>query len=415
MQSSAGPVTESERISSIDVLRGFAVLGILVMNIQSFAMPFSAYFNPTAYGDLTGANYWVWFFSHLLADQKFMTLFSLLFGAGVVLMTSRIEAQGYRPGPIHYRRTFWLLVLGLLHAYLIWYGDILVLYAVCGFVVYLMRRQPAGRLLIIGILVIAIGSGISLFFGWSMQFWPPEEIEKFTGDMWQPPEEELAAEVAAYRGGWLDQMSHRVKWALDFHSFVIWIWGIWRAGGLMLVGMALYKWGVFAARRSSAFYWKLAIVGLAAGIPTILYGIYRNQASNWDVRYSFFFGGQYNYWGSLLVSLAYIGLVMLACKSPALERVRRPLAAAGRMAFTCYLGETLICTTIFYGHGLGFFGSVDRVGQILITFTVYIFLLIFSMLWLRRFRYGPFEWVWRSLTYWKWEPMRRRVPLPVGA
>jgi uncharacterized protein len=415
MPSSAAPVTESERIGSIDVLRGFAVLGILVMNIQSFAMPFSAYFNPTAYGDLSGANYWVWFFSHLLADQKFMTLFSLLFGAGVVLMSSRIEAQGHRAGPIYYRRTFWLLVFGLLHAYLIWYGDILVLYAVCGSVMFLMRRQPARRLLMIGLLVIAVGSVISVFFGWSMRFWPPEEIEKFSRDMWLPPAEDLAAEVAAYRGGWLDQMSHRVKWAFDFHSFVIWIWGIWRAGGLMLVGMALYKWGVFEARRSSAFYWKLAILGLATGIPTILYGIYRNQASNWDVRYSFFFGGQYNYWGSLPVSLAYVGLVMLACKSPALERLRRPFAAAGRMAFTCYLGESLICTTIFYGHGLGLFGSVDRLGQILITFAVYSFLLIFSTLWLRRFRYGPFEWVWRSLTYWKWEPMRRRAPLPVEA
>jgi uncharacterized protein len=415
MQESAGPVTESERINSIDVLRGFAVLGILVMNIQSFAMPFSAYFNPTAYGDLSGANYWVWFFSHLLADQKFMTLFSLLFGAGVVLMTSRIEAQGRRPGPIYYRRTFWLLVFGLLHAYLIWYGDILVLYAVCGFAVYLMRKQPARRLLITGMLMIAVGSGISLFFGWSMRFWPPGEIEKFTGDMWLPPKEELAAEVAAYRGGWLDQMSHRVKWAFDFHSFVIWIWGIWRAGGLMLVGMALYKWRVFDATRSAAFYGRLAILGLATGIPAILYGIYRNQASNWDVRYSFFFGGQYNYWGSLLVSLAYVVLVMLACKSPALKSVRRPFAAAGRMAFTCYLGESLICTTIFYGHGLGLFGSVDRVGQILMTFAVYIFLLIFSTLWLRRFHYGPFEWVWRSLTYGKSEPMRRREPLPVKA
>jgi uncharacterized protein len=172
---------------------------------------------------------------------------------------------------------------------------------------------------------------------------------------------------------------------------------------------------VLEARRSPAFYWKLAILGLATGIPTILYGVYRNQASNWDVRYSFFFGGQFNYWGSLLVSLAYVGLVMLACKSSTLERVRKPLAAAGRMAFTCYLGESLICTTIFYGHGFGFFGSVDRVGQILITFAVYIFLLVFSMLWQRRFRYGPFEWVWRSLTYWKREPLRRRVPLPVEA
>ncbi len=148
-----------------------------------------------------------------------------------------------------------MLVFGLLHAYLIWYGDILVLYAVCGFVVLFDAPAAASaRLLMIGILMIAIGSGISLLFGWSVRFWPPEEIEKFTDDLWLPPQEELAAEVAAYRGGWLDQMPKRVKVALEFHVFVMWIWGIWRAGGLMLVGMALYKWGVFDARRSSAFY-----------------------------------------------------------------------------------------------------------------------------------------------------------------
>ncbi len=140
------------------------------------------------------------------------------------------------------------------------------------------------------------------------------------------------------------------------------------------------------------------------------------------MRYSFFFGGQYNYWGSLLVSLAYVGLVMLACIVPfalasaCVDPSCRSAEAGWPFHGPCYyLGESLICTTIFYGHGLGLFGSVDRLGQILITFAVYSFLLIFSTLWLRRFHYGPFEWVWRSLTYWKWEPMRRRAPLPAEA
>ena len=131
----AGPVGETARIDAIDILRGFALLGILVMNVQAFAMPQAAYFNPTAYGDLEGANLYVWLAGRMLADQKFMTIFSMLFGAGIVLMAGRAEARGGSAGRVHYRRMGWLLVIGLLHAHLLWYGDILFIYAVCGMVV----------------------------------------------------------------------------------------------------------------------------------------------------------------------------------------------------------------------------------------------------------------------------------------
>ncbi len=141
-RSSLGPVQGSERIQSLDVMRGVAVLGILVMNIQSFAMIGAAYMNPTAYGDLEGVNGWVWYLGHLFADMKFMTIFSMLFGAGVIVMTSRREAAGQSSAGVHYRRMVWLLVFGLAHAYLLWYGDILYTYALCGFVLYLFRKAP---------------------------------------------------------------------------------------------------------------------------------------------------------------------------------------------------------------------------------------------------------------------------------
>ena len=115
----AGSATEAGRIDAIDVLRGFALLGILVLNVQSFAMPGAAYFNPTAYDDLEGANLHVWVAGRMLADQKFMTIFSMLFGAGIVLMTGRAEARG-GARQVHYRRMAWLLVIGLLHAHLLW-------------------------------------------------------------------------------------------------------------------------------------------------------------------------------------------------------------------------------------------------------------------------------------------------------
>jgi uncharacterized protein len=156
------PVTEKERIVSIDVLRGFALLGILPMNIQYFSMISAAYENPTAYGDLKGANYWVWLLCHVLADQKFMTIFSMLFGAGILLMTSRIEATGKPSAALHYRRMGWLILFGLAHAYLLWSGDILVAYGMCGLLVYLFRKLRPRTLLVLALLTIAHGRDIGL-------------------------------------------------------------------------------------------------------------------------------------------------------------------------------------------------------------------------------------------------------------
>ncbi|MFQ5741628.1 MAG: DUF418 domain-containing protein [Acidobacteriota bacterium] len=288
------PVAEAERIAALDVLRGFALLGILVMNIQAFSMIMAAYINPTAYGDLTGANYRTWFLSHVLTDQKMMTIFSMLFGAGIVLLSSRIEARGHSAAGVHYRRMFWLLAFGLLHGYLLWYGDILFLYGVCGLVVYLFRKLSPRKLLVLGVLVISVSSAIYLFFGWSMQFWPSEPLAEFKNETWQPPPERVAWEVAAYQGGWLEQMAHRVPATLQFETFLLLIWGFWRAGGLMLVGMGLYKLGVFSAKRSPRLYLAFVAMGALVGIPVVLYGVQRNFATGWGPL-SLFYGSQYNY------------------------------------------------------------------------------------------------------------------------
>ena len=151
---SAGPITARERIASLDVLRGVALLGILPMNIQAFSMISAAYINPTVYGDFHGANYWVWFLCHLLADEKFMTIFSMLFGAGIFLMTSHIEAAGRKSAVLHYRRMGWLILFGLLHAYLLWYGDILVNYGLRGLLAYGYRKATPRKLIIYGIVLL---------------------------------------------------------------------------------------------------------------------------------------------------------------------------------------------------------------------------------------------------------------------
>jgi uncharacterized protein len=402
----AGPVTESERIAPLDTLRGFALLGILVMNIQAFSMINAAYMNPSAYGDLTGANWWVWYLSHVLADTKMMTAFSMLFGAGIVLMTSRAEAATGRSAGVHYRRMGILVLFGLLHGYLLWFGDILYAYGMCGMAAYLFRRFRPTTLIGLGLVGLALPTTVSLGFGWWMQQMTPGELTEFTHEMWRPTPQMVAEQLAAYRGGWLTEIVHRAPTMFMFQTFFFMIYA-WRVLGQMLIGMALFKLGIYSAARSTGTY--LAMIGVAVfvGLPTIMYGAYRNIESGWDVTFVMPYGSQFNYWASVLVSLGWVGVVMLACKTPALSVVTRPLAAVGQMAFSNYLLHTLICTTIFYGRGFGLYGYLDRVTQIAIVFTIWIVQLIVSPIWLEEFRFGPAEWLWRSLTYGKLQPIRR--------
>ena len=292
----SAPTRPTERIVAIDILRGFALLGILIMNIQGFAMPAAAYSNPTAYGDLSGANRWVWIVSHVFADQKFMTIFSLLFGAGIVLMSARMDERGLRAWGVHYRRTFWLLLFGLTHAFLLSSGDILVAYAVCGLWVYWLRRLRPGWQMALGILVVSIPTLLLLGTGLTMQFMPPETLQELRAD-WQPAVATIDAEVAAYRGGWLAQMDARVPASEEFQTVVLLLWTNWRAGGLMLMGMALYRWGVLSGGRSRRFYAGMAALGLAIGMPVVSGGVVQNFAHNWTMEFSRFgLGAQANYW-----------------------------------------------------------------------------------------------------------------------
>ncbi len=410
----AGPVAEADRIRSLDVLRGFAVLGILTMNIGSFSMPGAAYQNPTVWGDLTGLNGWVWRLTHLLGDLKFMAIFSMLFGAGVVLMAGRREARGERAGGVHLRRMAWLLVFGLLHAYGLWYGDILVWYAVTGTIVYLFHRRSPRTLIALALVFWLVGTGVMAGAGLSVSQWPPDELAATIAEL-DPPPEALQAEVETYRGGWLQQMDHRVPESLSMHTEVYPVWAFWRVGGLMLLGMALFKMGIFSARARAATYGGLVAGAVAVGIPLVSLGIARNSANGWAAPDFFFVGSLYNYWGSLFVALGWVGLVMLVCRAGVLDRVTARLAAVGRMAFTNYIAQTVIGTTLFYGHGLGWFGAVDRVGQAGIVLAVWALLLVVSPWWLTRYRTGPLEWVWRSLVYGRRPPFRRDAAQPAAS
>ena len=404
--SGADPVVGSDRITAIDVLRGLALCGILVVNIESFSMNNSALFNPTSVGDLTGLNYWIWLATDLLFENKFMAIFSMLFGAGVILMTTHVESRGVSPSPIHYRRMLVLLVFGLIHGYLFWDGDILVWYSMCGLLLYLFRNRSAAGLVASGLGALAVGSALFAVFAWSMPHWPPESLAEFSKGF-SPTAEEVARDLAAYRSGWLDQIAFRAPHTLSMQTSVFFFWGIWRAGGMMLLGMGLFQLGVLSGRRSNRFYLGLFAAGLLIGLPVVGFGILQNVRHEWAIEYSFFTGTQYNYWGSIPMCLAYAGAVMLLVNNGLAAGATSRLAAVGRMALTNYLMQTIVCTAIFYGHGLGLYGRMERAGQIVIVFAILSCQLILSPLWLRHFRFGPAEWLWRSLTYGKRQRFRR--------
>jgi uncharacterized protein len=391
-----GPTPPSERIVSLDALRGVAVLGILVINVRLFSMPELTLTNPNVYGDFTGLNYYSWLAGHVLAELKFITLFSALFGAGIVLFTEK-KNEGTALS-LHYRRTAWLLVIGLGHAYLLWYGDILVPYALCGLVLVALRRRPAASLAKLGVVLVLVPSVLEVLTGLTLG------SEALSGQ-WMPAAETLDSEVATYRGGWLEQMDHRVSTAFRRQTSGFLGQTFWRVGGTMLLGMALYKWGVLTNERSSRLYGLLAAGGLA-GVGVVLAGVLFIEASDWSAGVALFWR-QFNYWGSFLVAGGYIGAVTLYTRWRPDGLFTRAFAAVGRTAFTSYLLQTLVATTLFYGHGAGLFGSVGRAEALGMVVAFWVVQVLLSVLWLRAFRYGPVEWVWRTLTYGERQPLRR--------
>lgn len=419
------PVRETDRIDSIDVLRGLALLGIFVMNIPTFALSYYAFFDPPSHGGFEGVNYWAWLGSHLLFEMKMMSIFSMLFGAGIVLFAERIE-QRRGPGKaagVHYRRMGWLLVIGMLHAYLIWYGDILVAYAIVGMIAFLFRKLPPMFLLILaGMLlpissITMIGQQLSVEYverqadagvDWAVEAWPGIAAEFY------PDEATLDAERRAILGSYTDQISHMASQTVMMQTWGFLMWGIWRIQALMLLGMALYKWGVFSAKKSYGFYSAMFAIGLLIGIPLVLLGVNKMHADNFDPIAVMGVNGAFNAFGSVAVAFSWIALIMLLCKAGVLSWLRTALAAVGRMAFTNYLMQSLFGAVIFYGWGFGYFGQLSRSELLLVVLLVWLFQIAFSLLWLRRYRMGPLEWLWRSLTYWRIGPIVRQKPATIS-
>ena len=423
------PVDAGGRLESLDLVRGVAVMGILAMNVAVFAMPFAGYSNPTflwPYEGLNRVTYWV---VHTLFEVKMMSIFSMLFGAGVVLYDQKIRAKrgpGYLAGTgLWMRRMLWLLVIGLTHAYLIWEGDILVSYALIGvLLLWWVRRLGTPALLGLAALFLVISLLVAAWMGtWSFvnehpdvaRSWgfPAEEIEhmaagydEFRSDM-APTPEQVGEAVALYRDGWAGIARERAHtaWLIQTTYFPMFIF--WRAGAMMLLGMALFKTGVLSGARSIRAHAIGAGVSYAVGLPLVIGGIAFNEAHGFDLGWYNLVGVQLNNVGSVGVALGHVFGLVLLLRLGVLGLAGHCVAAVGRMALTNYLSQSIICSLVFYGFGLGLYGALDRFEQQLVVVSIWAAQLAWSPLWLSRFRFGPAEWLWRSLTYARLQPMRR--------
>jgi len=419
-----GAVNESDRILTLDVLRGVAVMGIFSVNVVAFAMPEQAYFNPTAYGGTHGASLLVWAANFILIDGKMRGLFSLLFGASTLLVIQRAEAGGLRPASVHYRRMLWLMLFGLCHFYLIWYGDILTLYAADGLLLYAFRNQPVRRLLYwaAGFLILdlfVMGAMAWSFLGLEAAAQAPHASaatlaswHDFSHDFAPPAADALARDLALYRGSWLGIVRDRLAHAAT-DPLMQAVFASPETLGYMLLGMAGLKSGFLTGAWEPARYRRLALAGLALGLPGYALLAWNGWRSGFSTGIIFldFFALATPF--RLLMMGAYAGLIVLFARRASALRDR--VAAAGRAAFTNYLGASLAASLLFDGYGLALFGHLTRWQAWLVAPCFWALMLLWSKPWLERFRYGPFEWIWRSLARWSPQPMRRPAPVPVLA
>lgn len=386
------------RLHSLDVLRGAAVLAILAVNIYSFAWPFIATMNPSAWVSLDSVDFLVWSVTHVLLEQKALTLLSLLFGAGLALYSDRhTEGQQQVTATLgHLRRMGVLLFLGMVHAYALWYGDILVFYALCGGLAWLLRQRSTRTLIVCALILYTIPSLLLGLLALSIQQMPAESLAELA-EFWQPPAGVLLEEVAAYQGGWLSQMPTRTATAMDMQT-EFFLSAVWQITACMLLGMALCRLGLFS--RGTLTVKRLLQAGLALTLIGWLltgWGLVNQIRFDFSVTYSLFSGTQWNLWGAPITALGYGALLLAWIRTGIVGWLRQRLAAVGRLALSVYLLQTLVFTTVFYGHGLGLFAQVSALILMIMVIVFWAAALWLAPLYLSRYQQGPLEWCWRRL------------------
>ena len=395
----AAPTALKERICSLDILRGFALLGILFINIQLFSLPNASFTNPLVMGEMSNLDQFAYWFVHVFAELKFMTIFSILFGAGILLFVNRLAEKGIDGSKIHIRRMMWLLLFGMIHAYFIWFGDILVAYSIIGLIAVLLRKMKDVWKMILFMFLYLIP--MLFFYGVGSIFETmPEKMMEESMAEFLPSAESLSAEIDLYQNGsWFEIFVKRAKLNLNYQIGSFFMLSIWRTTGMMLLGMVLLNQGILSAKKSKLFYAVMAVLGIGVGALISNYGVQEMSQNRWEIVHYFKYGYQYNYFSSIFTSLGYIGLIILIYQLNVLNFLTKGLEAVGRLAFTNYLCQSVICSIIFYSYGFGLFGEFNRFELLFWMLGIWVFQMTSSYMWLKYYRMGPLEWLWRYLTY----------------
>ena len=407
-----------ERIRTLDVVRGMAVMGILLMNIVALGLPGYAYINPAYYGLNGPADWAVWTINYVFSEGKFRALFTMLFGASMVVIAERAEANADGPGPAmtHYRRMFWLFIIGMIHAWCFWYGDILVQYAIGGTLGFLFWRWQPRALWLFFAAMFALQA--ASYVGHYAELAPiraaatapnatPDAIaawEKRKAKE-QPSKAEAVAELKGYRGDIKSVFETRAPTTIFFQTFLTPV-TMPEIFAFMTLGILLFRNRFLSGAWSNRSYAIVVGAGYLVAAPLTLRLANILRTSGFDPAIlalcdagSFFLRP--------FIAAAHAAVIILVVKYDRAHTFASHLEAVGRMALSNYLGTTLIATTFFYGYGFGWFGYLGRAQLYLAVVAIWALMLLWSKPWLARFQYGPVEWLWRSLARWQLQPMQR--------
>ena len=375
------------RLISMDAMRGFAIFGIFMVNIQIMAMPFEWALNPH-YSE--GPDVWAWAVTRTLFESNFVAIFSMLFGAGLILQMESAARKGVAFGPLYLRRLVVLMFMGLLHGTLLFLGDILLLYSVLGLVLFLCRKLEAKTLLIVGAIPLLIALvGAFLLDG--------------MGD-WQNPDDEIQAQLRVQTEGTITELLTRRAVGFGFWMILSSLWFNWRVLSMLFLGAALMKLDFFEERRAT-WHKRAALLGLTLGlgIEALTTWAAWEELPGLTSR----FLASFHEVSSLGLAFGYMGGIALLVHSNTLSWLTQGASAVGRLSLSNYILQSVVANLLFTFIGLAWFGERTRwelMGIVCVTYTVQI---VLSTIWLRYFHMGPLEWVWRSATYLHVQPFRR--------
>lgn len=433
------PLRQPERMQVIDALRGFALCGILIMNIAFFGLPFMQVEDPRLFGELGQAlNHFWWAFMKYFMEGSMRGLFSILFGAGSLLLMGRLEKRnpGMTPADIYFRRLLWLLLFGLINGFILnWPGDILYHYAIVGMFIFAFRKASVRLLTGFTILFIAITMLMSFvkkrgLFEMRANAETAMQVKKSGKTLTEEQEGAIAEwegfnksrDTAANRvgaekgakkireGNYFEVMKEMGIWTVKLESSKFYGSFFFDIIIFFLIGMLLFKTKVIQGEKSILFYAVMAVVGYGLGFGEGYWHYRQVLAANFD-PFTYYRNGGFPIdlyqLHRVCTTLGHLGFVMVLWKSGFFKWLMWPLSRMGQMAFTNYLGQSLICGLLFYGYGFALYGTLQRYQLYYVWASVIAFEMIFSIIWLHYFRFGPLEWVWRSLTYWKPQPMKK--------